>query len=159
MRKVLILFLFTSSLVSIATAQSAKLFTLGLEGRFPTELPLPIAQQGALSPDATQIAYVPHAQWQPAWKRYRGGQTTPIWIAKLADSSIERVPRENSNDFNPMWVGNTVYFLSDRSGPVSLFAYDTTTRQVSEVVKSDGLDFKSASAGPDAIVIEQFGGL
>ena len=59
-----------------------------------------------------------------AWKRYRGGQTTPIWIADLADSRIEKVPRENSNDFNPMWVGDTVYFLSDRNGPVTLFAYD-----------------------------------
>src|SRR5207247_8063776 len=39
------------------------------------------------------------------------------------------------------------------------FAYDTATKQVAEVVKSDGLDFKSASSGPDAIVIEQFGAL
>ena len=88
-----------------------------------------------------------------------GGQTTPIWIANAADSQIERIPRENSNDFNPMWVGNTIYFLSDRNGPVTLFAYDIGTRQVTEAVKNDGLDFKSASAGPDAIVIEQFGAL
>jgi tricorn protease len=138
---------------------NGKLFTVAVDGTFPTELPLPIAEEGSLSPDAMRIAYVPHGKWQPAWKRYRGGQTTPIWVANVADSSIERVPRDNSNDFNPMWVGNTVYFLSDRNGPVSLFAYDTTSKQVSEVVKNDGLDFKSASAGPDAIVIEQFGGL
>ena len=122
-------------------------------------VPLPIVEQASYSPDASRLAYVPHAQWQPAWKRYRGGQTTPIWIANLADSRIERIPRENSNDFNPMWVGDDVYFLSDRNGPVSLFAYDTSTKQVTEVVKNDGLDFKSASAGPGAIVIEQFGAL
>src|ERR1035438_8110420 len=58
-----------------------------------------------------------------------------------------------------MWVGDTVYFLSDRNGPVSLFAYNTKTKQVSEAVKNDGLDFKSAAAGPDAIVYEQFGSL
>ena len=58
-----------------------------------------------------------------------------------------------------MWVGDTVYFLSDRNGPVSLFAYDMSTKQVNEMVKNDGLDFKSASAGPGAIVIEQFGAL
>ncbi len=58
-----------------------------------------------------------------------------------------------------MWVGDTIYFLSDRNGPVSLFAYDTKTRQVSEALHSDGLDFKTASAGPDAIVIEQFGAI
>src|SRR5437763_16660779 len=58
-----------------------------------------------------------------------------------------------------MWVDGTIYFLSDRTGAVSLFAYDTQTKQVGEVVKNDGLDFKSASAGPGAIVIEQVGGL
>jgi C-terminal processing protease CtpA/Prc len=54
-----------------------------------------------------------------------------------------------------MWVGNTIYFLSDRNGPVSLFAYDTTTKQVSEALHSDGLDFKTASAEADAIVINR----
>jgi len=60
--------------------------------------------------------------WHKAWKRYRGGQTTPIWIATLSDSSAMKIPRNNSNDFNPMWVGDSIYFLSDRNGPVSLMA-------------------------------------
>ncbi|MBZ5551924.1 MAG: PDZ domain-containing protein [Acidobacteriia bacterium] len=136
-----------------------KLFTIPPEGGLPTELPLPMGEQASFSPDGTHLAYVPHPQWQEAWKRYRGGQTTPIWIANLADSNIERVPRDNSNDSTPMWIGNTVYFLSDRQGPVSLFAYDTNTRQVTEAIKNDGLDIKSASAGPGAIVYEQFGSL
>ena len=58
-----------------------------------------------------------------------------------------------------MWVGNSVYFLSDRNGPVTLFAYDLGSRAVREVVKNDGLDIGSASAGPGAIVYEQFGSL
>ena len=130
-----------------------------LDGSFPESLPLPIADEGSYSPDGSHIAYSPVFQWQVAWKRYRGGQTKKIWLADLADSSIVKVPRENSNDFNPMWVGNKVYFLSDRNGPVSLFVYDTVSGKVSEALKSDGLDFKSASAGPGAIVIEQFGAL
>jgi tricorn protease len=136
-----------------------QMFTVPAGGGFAVQVPLPIVEEASYSPDASHLAYVPHPQWQPAWKRYRGGQTTPIWIADLADSTIERIPRDNSNDFNPMWVGNIVYFLSDRSGPVSLFAYDRATRRVTEAVKNDGLDFKSASAGPGAIVIEQFGAL
>ena len=138
-----------------------KFFTIPAAGGFPTEVPLPMADEGVFSPDGAKLAYVPNFQWQEAWKHYRGGQTKHIWIANLSDSSIEqKIPQENnSNDFNPMWIGNKVYFLSDRSGTVSLFAYDTSTRKVTEVVKNDGLDFKSASAGPGAIVIEQFGSL
>ncbi len=136
-----------------------QLYTVPATGGFPTRLPLPSGAEASFSPDGTRLAYVPHAQWQAAWKRYRGGQTTPIWIADLSDSKVTEVPRDNSNDHDPIWIGDRVYFLSDRSGPVSLFAYDTATRQVSEVVPNHGLDFKSASAGPGVIVIEQFGGI
>jgi tricorn protease len=73
--------------------------------------------------------------------------------------SIEKVPRENSNDFNPLWVEDTIYFLSDRNGPVTLFAYNLDSKEVKQVVRNEGLDFKSASAGPGGIVIEQFGAL
>lgn len=134
-------------------------YTVPVTGGFPTQLPLPIIEQGSLSADGGHIAYTPFGQWQAAWKRYRGGQTTPIWIANLKDSSYVKVPRENSNDHHPMWVGDTVYFLSDRNGPVSLFAYDTKSQEVSEALHSDGFDFKTASAGPDALVIEQFGAI
>jgi tricorn protease len=136
-----------------------KMFTVPAEGGFATELPLPMASSGSFSPDAARLAYTPKFQWQEAWKKYRGGQTMAIWIARLSDSHIEKIPRDNSNDFSPMWVGKKIYFLSDRDGPVSLYVYDTETRKVSAAVRNDGFDFKSASAGPEAIVYEQFGSL
>src|SRR5215471_2070462 len=137
-----------------------QLFKVPVAGGAPTQIPLVRAADASFSPDGSRIAYEPFQQWQRAWKRYRGGQTRPIWIARLADSSIEaKIPRENSNDFNPMWVGDAIYFLSDRNGPVTIFAYDTRTRQVRQVVSNDGLDIKSAAAGAGVIVYEQFGSL
>jgi tricorn protease len=136
-----------------------RLYTIPLGGGLAQELPLPRAVEGSYAPDGGRLAYVPLNQWQPAWKRYRGGQTTPVWIADLADSSVETVPRENSNDRCPAWLGDRVYFLSDRNGPVSLFAYDTKTKQVAEVVANSGLDFKWLSAGPDVLAYEQFGSI
>ncbi|HKI12613.1 MAG TPA: PDZ domain-containing protein [Candidatus Acidoferrum sp.] len=137
-----------------------QLFSVPVEGGFATQVPLARASEASLSPDGKRIAYVPTIHWQDAWKRYRGGQTKPIWVANLADSSIEaKIPRENSNDFNPMWLGDTIYFLSDRNGPVTLFAYDIKSQQVKQIVKNDGLDIKSVSATSDAIVYEQFGSL
>ena len=135
------------------------LFTVSLDGGFPEKLPFPNGESGSYSPDGSHLAYVPLFQWQQAWKRYRGGQTKKIWLANLADSSVTPVPRDNSNDFNPMWVGDKVYFLSDRNGPVTLFSYDTRSKQVKQLVENHGLDLKSASAGPGAIVYEQFGSL
>jgi tricorn protease len=134
-----------------------QLFTVSREGGFPTELPLPIAAEGSYSPDGRELAYVPLDHAFEIWKRYRGGRTSPIWIAKLSDSSVTLIPRDNSNDFNPMWVGERIFFLSDRNGPMSLLSYDTKSKSIAVVLKNAGPDFKYASAGPDAIVIEQFG--
>jgi tricorn protease len=136
-----------------------ELYTVTGAGGFPQKLPLGNGFEASFSPDGTHLAYVPHGSWQHAQKRYRGGQTTPIWIADLRDSSIEPIPRENSNDNDPMWVGNTIYFLSDRDGSVGLYAYDTQSKLVRRVVDSGGWDIKSASAASDVIVYEQIGSL
>jgi len=151
--------LFASNRDSYAPVQ--QLYTMDVNGSFPERLPLPWGWEAAYSPDGNRLAYVPMRRAFSVWKRYRGGDTTPIWLATLADSKVEKIPRDNSNDYNPLWIGGKVYFLSDRNGPVSLFSYDSRTRQVKEEVKSDNFDFKSigASSGGDAIVIEQFGGL
>jgi len=136
-----------------------QLFTVPATGGFPAGLPLPIAAEGSYSPDGTHIAYVPLNRAFSMWKRYRGGQTSPIWIAALSDSSTEKIPRNNSNDFNPVWVDHRIFFLSDRNGPVTLFSYDTRKKTVAQILNNDGLDLKSASAGPGAIAYEQFGSI
>src|SRR5438477_4167958 len=94
-----------------------KLFTVPVEGGgLPTELPLPMGEQGALSADGSKIAYVPFWNRRAvpyayiAWKRYRGGKASPVWIADLGDSRTVKVPREDSNDFCPMWLNGKVFF-------------------------------------------------
>jgi tricorn protease len=142
-----------------------RLFTVSAAGGFPDELPLPMGEEGAFSPDGTRLAYVPFWNRRSApgayisWKRYRGGLASPVWIANLADSHVEKVPRKDSNDFNPMWVGKRVYFLSDRNGPVTLFAYEPGAQEVTPVLDPNGSDVLSASAGPDYIAYETLGAL
>jgi len=142
-----------------AYADFDRLYTIPPDGGAEEVLPMWRAEDGSFSADATRIAYVPNLKVQAAWKRYRGGQTTPIYIVKLSDLALEKVPRQNSNDSSPVWFKDTVYFLSDRNGAVTLFGYDTKTKAVKELVQNKGLDFKSLSAGPDALVYEQFGGI
>jgi tricorn protease len=136
-----------------------RLFTMPLAGGHPSEVPLPQASEASYSPDGRRLAYVPVLRAFAQWKQYRGGRTTPIWVADLADSRVEKLPRENSNDFNPMWIGERIYFLSDRAGAVTVYSYDTRTKRLAQVVKNTGLDIKSASAGDGVIVYEQFGSL
>jgi tricorn protease len=143
-----------------------RLWTVGLDGGMPEPLPMPRAYTGAYSPDGRRLAYeeVSLAMFPPwtqnqasQWRHYRGGRTHPISIMKLADYSVERVPWTNSNDTDPMWVGNTIYFISDRNFTANLFAYRTDTKQITQLTHHDDFDIMAASAGPDAVVYEQAG--
>jgi len=152
--------LFRSSRESSASYD--RLFTVGLDGGLAEALPLPQAFEGSFSPDGTRIAYQPITKWQPDWKRAHGGQNGRIWIARLSDSTIEKVSWEGSNDVRPVWMGDSVYFISDRNsatGARSIFAWSPVSKQVRQVMTNDGLDVKSMSAGPDALVYEQFGSI
>ena len=80
-----------------SNTDSDRLFTVPVTGGLPSVLPLSMAEDGSYSPDASHLAYSPVFQWEPDWKGYRGGQTTPIWIARLSDSSVVKIPRNNSN--------------------------------------------------------------
>jgi tricorn protease len=156
--------LFRSNRESIAPRYT-RLFSVAKNGGLAEALPLPLAFNGAYSPDGQRVVYAPldggqfastPERWV-AWKRYRGGEASYLWIANLGDLSTEKIPRTDSNDINPMWIGDKIYFLSDRNGPMTLFAYDPATKAVTELIKNTGPDIRSASAGPGAIVYEQFG--
>ena len=149
--------LFRSSRSSFS--RFSRLYTVSKDGGPATEVALPRSADGSFSPDGKRLAYMPSDPANEIWKRYRGGEASEIWLATLSDASIERVPHEGSNDEGPMWFRDAVYFLSDRNGPTTLYKYDTKTKQVSQAIVNHGLDIKSASAGPDVIVYEQFGAL
>ncbi len=136
-----------------------QLYTVPVTGGFPKELPLSMAETGSYSSNGKMIAYVPSFQWEPYWKGYRGGQTTPIWIAKLSNSSVVKIPRQGANYNDPMWVGNKVYYLSDQDGPITLFSYNVDTKKISKLINNEGFDITSASAGPGGIIYSQFGQL
>ncbi len=143
-----------------------QLYTVPVTGGFPTLLPLPMGVQGSYSADGSHIAYVPSwnrrlgaATSYVAIQHYRGGHFASIWVANLADSSIVKLPHVDSNDYCPMWIGDKIYFLSDRDGAVTLFAYDTRTQEIRKLLDNSSFDFKSATAGPGAIVYEQLGSL
>src|ERR1051326_6904805 len=115
-----------------------ELFTVPAEGGVEEKLPLPTGNEAPLRAGGKSMGYEPIGKAFVMWKRYRGGQTARIWLARLSDSTITKVPRTNSNDFNPMWSGDRVYFLSDRNGPMTLFYYDIKSKAVKEAIPNQG---------------------
>ena len=126
----------------------------------PSRCRCPPASQGSFSPDGQSLAYQPITKWQPAWKRYAGGQTTPIWIVNLKTLDLVKVPRENSNDSNPVWVGDSglLPLRPQRPGLALPLRHRDASRS-RQVVPNNGLDLKSFQAGPGGLVYEQFGSI
>src|SRR2546426_8281858 len=141
-----------------------RLWSVSVDGGFPEPLPMPRAFSASYSPDGRRIAYqeitlafTPDWYETSMWRHYRGGRTRPIEVMNLSDYTVEKLPWNNSNDALPMWIGNTIYFLSDRNFTTNLFAYRQDTKQVTQLTHHDDFDIMTASAGPDAIVYEQAG--
>jgi tricorn protease len=149
--------LFTSTMLS--NTDYPRLLTVPATGGVPKPLPFPSGADGCFSPDGKQIAYIPNDKWELAWKRYRGGQATPVWIGNLSDSKVHAFSKAGTDDQRPIWVGDSFYYLSDPHGPVGLSRYDTVSGKVTEAIPGAGFDIKYASAGPDAIVYEKLGSL
>ncbi len=146
-----------------------RLYAINADGSgMPRQLPLYQGFRGSYSPDGQSVAYEPVGRWEDAWKVYYGGQNFPVWIVNLKTLDLEKIPSENTTDLDPVWVGQSIYFLSNRTdgttpygkrGPMSLYRYDSRTKTVSLVEKNSGLDLKSVQAGPGALVYEQFGSI
>jgi tricorn protease len=156
---------FASARTSAPQQAYVKLWTIGIDGAgLPEQVPMPRAFSAAYSPDGRRIAYeefqtafIPDWYEASMWRHYRGGRTHPISVMNLADHSVEKLPWTNSNDTEPMWIGNTIYFVSDRNHTANLFAYRTDTKQLTQLTRHDDFDIMTASAGPDAVVYEQAG--
>lgn len=156
--------IFGSARTSAPHASYFRLWIIALDGGLPEPLPMPRAFSGSPSPDGRQFAYEEFSQnllvdWQDRsqWRHYRGGRTHPIRLIDLETYETTTLPWTDSNDSDPMWTGNIIYFLSDRNHTVNLFAYDIELQSLTQLTEHDDYDIMNASAGPDAIVYEQAG--
>ena len=150
--------LFTSQRATFTT-RYAQLFTIPLGGGMEEALPIPNAARATYSPDGSRIAYNPIAGRHLQWKSYRGGTTSTLWLYNREGHGTQTLPQPagRSNDTDPMWIGETVYFRSDRAGEFNVFAFDTKTKQVRQITRHDDFPVLNAAAGDGKIVYEQAG--
>jgi tricorn protease len=149
--------LFASSRATWAPSGAPRFWTVPLEGGVEEPMALPRAYQGKISPDGTRIAYRLNNSWDEERRNYRGGQNRPIWIVDLKSYDLVTPPWTDSKDVDPVWVGDTVYFISDRDGVANVWAYDTKGKKLVQVTRYTDFDVKAMDAGAGAIVFEQAG--
>ena len=147
-----------------------KLYRTSRTGGLPEKLPVPYGEYGAISPDGKTLAYLPHARDHRTWKRYRGGLTSEIWLIDLKTGSWSNLTEDEANDSQPMWHGDTLYFVSDRGeakrwniwrqrlpgGEQTQGAASGDARQITHFTEHD---IHFPAIGPSEIVFEHAGRL
>ena len=136
-------------------------FTVPPTGGMPEKLVVPYGEFGAYSPDGRQFAYMPMAQDFRNWKRYRGGWSPDIWLFDLGSKAAKNITSNPANDAQPMWHGNTIYFISDRDASErnNIWAYDVKAGTARQITQFKDFDITFPSLGPDGIVFQAGGRL
>jgi len=134
-----------------------KFWSVGLEGGMAEALPIPRVHKGQYSPDGNFFAYQQIDLSDDEWRNYRGGQTNPIWVMDMSDNAITKLPWDGSNDQNPVWIDNTIYFLSDRDFTMNIYAYKTETEQLDQITTHSEFDVKALNSGGGWLVYEHGG--
>jgi tricorn protease len=132
-------------------------YVIPFEGGTETPLPMPRGGSGCYSPDGTRFVYTPYATEFRGWKRYMGGQAPDLWIYDLAKNASEKITDFKGTDNQPVWLGDTIYFTSDRDRILNIYAYDVKSRQTRKVTSSTSYDVLWPSGRGNSIVYEQGG--
>ncbi len=147
------------------SSRHAQLFTVPLTGGMPTQLPIPWGFEACYSPDGKHIAYTPVRDATPQWKHYRGGTHGRIWLYDVATHEVVELPQPKGrcNDMDPNWVGDTLYFRSDRAGEYNVYAVKPTGKALEPDAIRPVTEFKDfpvldiANDGKDTLIFEQAG--
>ena len=149
--------LFASTRETFGPGAAPKFYTVPVDGGAETYLNINRGYQGRISPDGKRIAYRMNPSWDEERRNYRGGQNRPIWIADLKTLAVETPPWKDSKDMDPAWLGDVVYFISDRDGVANVWSYDTKSKKLSQVTDFADFDVKTLDAGAGVVVFEQAG--
>ncbi|HET7322115.1 MAG TPA: PDZ domain-containing protein, partial [Longimicrobiaceae bacterium] len=147
---------FVSTRTGVPDAEP-KLWSVALTGGLPDALVVPRAQAGEISPDGRFVAYQLVRPWESEMQNYRGGQNQPIRVLDVKSHALQKLPWTDSRDQQPVWLGKTIYFISDRDWTNNVWAYDTQSNALKQITRFDDYEVESVNAGAGAVVYEQAG--
>lgn len=111
----------------------------------------------SLSPDGTSFAVDRVRRWDKEWRVYRGGQNTPLSILNPEDHSEVLLPNEQTTDIQPQWIGDAIYFLSDRDSTMNVWRYDLASQDVAQITRFRGSDIKRLAFNSTHLLYERDG--
>jgi tricorn protease len=134
------------------------LYTVSVHGGLPVKLPMLTSGAGDFSPDAKRMIYSPLFRDFRTWKRYQGGWAQDLYIYDLATNAVSPVAHSVRTERDPMWIGNAIYFVSDRDGTLNLYRFDIALQKVEELTHNTVWDVRWASSDNLSKVVYELDG-
>ena len=135
-----------------------RLYFVPIDGGPAKALPMPVSGGGDLSPDEKRVVYSPLTRDFRTWKRYQGGWAQDLFIFDLATHALTPVANHVRTERDPMWIGDSIYFASDRDGTLNLYAFDTRSSEVQQLTSSKTWDVRWPSKGDAGEIVYEYDG-
>ena len=135
-----------------------KVYTVPLTGGLPKALPMPNSGAADFSPDGSKMVYSPLFRDFRHWKRYQGGWAQDLFIFDLTSYEVEPVSHSVRTERDPMWIGDKIYFASDRDDRLNLYSFDPSGGAVEQITKSDLWDVRWPSTDNQSRIVYELDG-
>lgn len=134
-----------------------RLWTISVDDGTASMLAAQWATSGSFAPDGKQIIIDRMRRWDSEWRAYRGGQNTPLIILNLENQSEILLPNEKTTDIQPTWIGDKIYFLSDRDWTSNIWSYTPESGTLAQITKFKDKDVKSLAGKGNQLAFERDG--
>lgn len=135
------------------------LWTVPKAGGPSTKVTQQWGNDASYSSDPNVIVIERISRWDVEWRGYRGGQNRPLIILNTKTNEETVFPNEYTTDTHPNWIGDKIYFISDRDLTMNIWSYDPSNNSVEQVTKHKGSDIKWLDGHGNTLVYERDGSL
>lgn len=140
------------------TLPIARLYSVSIDGGPATAFAMPAAGSGDLSPNNDEIVYSPQSRDFRTEKRYGGGQANQLYIFNLSNNAAKRITEGPRATRDAMWIGDTIYFNSDRDGHFNLYAYSISNGKTSQITTNRTWDLRWPSSDNENQIVYELNG-
>ncbi|HEX6901539.1 MAG TPA: S41 family peptidase [Thermoanaerobaculia bacterium] len=136
----------------------SRIYVVPVDGGLGEPLPMPMSGGADLSPDGKKVVYTPFARDFRTWKRYQGGWAQDLWIFDPATHEAKNITNTPRTERDPMWIGGKIYFNSDRTGILNLYAYDVASGATTQLTQNRDWDVRWPSADATGQIVYEMNG-
>ena len=134
------------------------LYFVNKEGSAPEKFPIDRGTLCSFNSDGSKMLYNRKGTEEYYWKRYKGGRYTDIWMYDFKQDQFTPVSDYVGKNAYPIWIGNQIYFISDRTNGVSnLYVEDLSSKTIKELTNYSDFDVMWPETDGENIVYVQDG--